>query len=139
MVYVTKLHVDTDYVLLPQSYARAHRCWLCRVAFPLFWEGPYHIPSFDAWTPFCGQRALSWFRGLYLYNIITCVAIFLSTIASMRVETDLITRGARQDRIRQAPKIKDTTPMRVLNSPKVENHPPNKFSGFQTLQVWTGP
>ena len=21
---------------------RGHRCWLCRVAFSLFWEGPYH-------------------------------------------------------------------------------------------------
>ena len=42
MVYVTKLHMDTDYVLLPQSFACAHRCWLCHVAFPLFREGPYH-------------------------------------------------------------------------------------------------
>ena len=29
MVYVTKLHVYTNYVLLPQSCAHAHRCWLC--------------------------------------------------------------------------------------------------------------
>ena len=36
MVYATKLHMDTDSVLLPQGYACAHRCWLCHVAFPLF-------------------------------------------------------------------------------------------------------
>ena len=42
MVYVRKLHVDADYVLLPQIYACAHKYWLSHVAFLLFREGPYH-------------------------------------------------------------------------------------------------
>ena len=42
MVYVTELHMDIDHVLLLQSYTCVCRCWLCHMAFPLFWEGPYH-------------------------------------------------------------------------------------------------
>ena len=118
--------------------ACAHRCWLCHFAFPLFWEGSYHIPPFDAQTPLWGQRASSCFRGLYSHNNVTCVAVFLLTRASVRLETDLITWAARQGRIRQVPKIKSTTPVRFLNPPKVEKHPPNKFLGFQPLQVGLG-
>ena len=99
MVYVTKLHMDTDYVMLPQSYTSAHRCWLCHIAFSLFWEGPYHISPFDTWTPPLGQRASTWFRGLHFHSIITCVTIFLSTMASMRLETDHVSRGVRQGKM----------------------------------------
>ena len=45
----------------------------------------------------------------------------------MRLERDYITRRARQGRIRQPPKIKNTMLMRDLNPWKVENHLPNKF------------
>ena len=50
----------------------------------------------------------------------------------------LLQGGARQDGIRQGPKIKNTTPMRVSNPPKVKKHSSNKFLGFQPLQIWTG-
>ena len=49
------------------------------------------------------------------------------TMTSMRLERDFITRRARQGRIRQPPKIKNTMLMRDLNPWKVENHLPNKF------------
>jgi hypothetical protein len=39
---------------------------------------------------------------------------------------------------RQAPKIKNITFMRVLNPPKVENHPPHNSPWIQHLQVCTG-
>jgi hypothetical protein len=44
-------------------------------------------------------------------------------MASMRLETDLTIREAKQGKTRQAPKIKSITRMRVLNAPKIENHP----------------
>jgi hypothetical protein len=59
-------------------------------------------------------------------------------VASVRLETDLTIRGTRQGKTRQAPKIKSITLMRVLNPPKVENHPPNHSPRFQPFQVWTG-
>lgn len=37
-VYVTKLHMNTDYVLLPRSYACAHTYWLCHVASLCSWR-----------------------------------------------------------------------------------------------------
>jgi hypothetical protein len=46
--------------------------------------------------------------------------------------------GARQGKTRQAPKIKGITLRRILNPPKVQNHPPNNSLGFQPFQVWTG-
>jgi hypothetical protein len=45
-------------------------------------------------------------------------AIFLSTVALMRLETDLTISGDRQGKTRQAAKIKSITLMRVLNPPK---------------------
>jgi hypothetical protein len=48
----------------------------------------------------------------------------------MRLKTDLTTRGVRQGRTRQAPKIKRIILMRVVNPPKVEKHPPKNSSGF---------
>jgi hypothetical protein len=62
-------------------------------------------------------------------------AVFLSTVASVRLETDLTIRGARQGKTRQAPKIKSITLMRVLNLQKLENHHPNNSPGFQPSQV----
>jgi hypothetical protein len=56
----------------------------------------------------------------------------------MWLKTDFTTRGARQGRIRQAPKIKSVILMRVLNPLKVEKHPPNNSPGFQPFQVCTG-
>ena len=38
MVYATKLHVDSDFVLLPLRHTDA------TVVFPLFWEGPSSSP-----------------------------------------------------------------------------------------------
>lgn len=59
MVCVTKLHMDTDDVLLRQRYTRAHRCWLGHVAFPLLWEGPSHSRgqelSLEENMQLCGQ------------------------------------------------------------------------------------
>ena len=57
------------------------------------------------------------------------MAIFLLTMASMSPETDLITRGARQGKIRQPPKIMRMISMRVLNPLNVENHPPKALKG----------
>lgn len=84
---------------------------------------PHYIPPFDALISFSGSKSIILGWGLHFYSIITCVAVFLLIMASIRPETDLITRGARQGKIRQPPKIMRTTPMRVLNPPKVENHP----------------
>jgi hypothetical protein len=50
-------------------------------------------------------------------------------MASIRMETDLTIRGARQGKSRQSPKIKNITLLRVLNPPKVENYPPNNLQG----------
>ena len=115
MVYATKLHMDTDNVLLPQSYSCVHRCWLCTLPSLCSGKAPTTFLPLMLGPLFGVQRASSWFRGLYFHSIITCVAVFLSTMASMRLEMDVITRGARQGRIRQAPKIKNIAPMRVLN------------------------
>ena len=98
-----------------------------------------HSPLWCSDPPILGQRASSWFRGLYFHNICTCVTIFLSTIVSMKLEiSEGITRRARQDRIKQTPKMKRIIPMRDLNPLRVENHPPDNSPGFQPFQVWTG-
>ena len=96
--------------------------------------GPFpYIPTFDALIPFQGQRASSLARDLYFHSIITCVSVFLLTIASVSSERDLITRGARQGKIRQPLKIMSMKPMRVLNPPNVENYPPKELSVVPAL------
>ena len=51
---------------------------------------------------------------------------------------DVITRGARQGRIKQTPKIKRVIPMRVLHPLRLEKHPPNNSPGSQPFQIRTG-
>ena len=114
---------------------------ILQVAFPLFWEGlppPHYIPTFWCSDPSLRVRASPWAKDLYLLSIITCVAVFLLIMASVRPETYLITREARQGKIRQPPKIISTIPMRVLNPPQVENHLLSSSSGFQPFQVCAG-
>jgi hypothetical protein len=88
--------------------------------------------------PTQGQRALSWSRSLYFHNIITCMAVFLSIMVSIIVLIDHSTSGARQGNIKHAPRIRPIAPIRVLNPPMAENHPPNRSLGSHPLQVWTG-
>jgi hypothetical protein len=71
--------------------------------------------------------------GLYFHSFIIWEAAFLSTVASMRLETDFTTRGSRQGRTRQASKIKSITRLKVLNPPKVENHPSTNSPGVPTF------
>ena len=72
-------------VMLPQSYTCAHRCWLCHVAFPLFWEGHYHSMIGSHWG-ILRQRILSGFWVLLYFTWLPrCVSLVLcSSVVSQR-------------------------------------------------------
>ena len=114
---------------------------ITRLPWDFFFLSEGTLPHFPLWCLYLsilGQRASSWFRGLYFYNIITWVAIFFKIMASVRLKTDCTIRGAKQGRIKQPPRFRRIIFVRVLNLPKVEKHPLNNFLGFQPFQVWTG-
>jgi hypothetical protein len=50
-------------------------------------------------------------------------------MASIIVLIDRSARGARQGNIKHASRIRPIAPIRVLNPPKAENHPPNRSLG----------
>lgn len=54
--------------------------------------------------PILGQRPSSWFRDFYFHSIIMFAAAFLSTIVSVRLQTEGITKGARPRRRKQFPR-----------------------------------
>jgi hypothetical protein len=83
-----------------------------------------------------GQRASPGSRVLYFQRIITCAAVFLSVVASLLLLRGCNTRGTRQGNIKHATRTRPITPIRVLNPPKADNHPPNMSLGFHPLQIW---
>jgi hypothetical protein len=85
---------------------------------------PATFPPFEA-DPFLGQRASSWSRGLYFYSIIyTSSCLFFFIVASIMVLKDRsMGAGISQGNIRHAPKTRNVVPIKVLNPPRVENHP----------------
>jgi hypothetical protein len=58
-------------------------------------------------------------------------------MASIIVLIDLNTRGTRQGSIKHLPGIRPIAPVKVLNPPKAENHPPNWSLSSHLFQVWT--
>jgi hypothetical protein len=53
---------------------------------------------------------------------------FVSTKPSIRLNTDLSTKGTIQGRIKQVPNLESVTLFRTSNLPKVENHPPHDLA-----------
>jgi protein-S-isoprenylcysteine O-methyltransferase Ste14 len=65
--------------------------------------------------PTQGQRASSWFRGLYFYSIITWAAVFLSLVASIMILMVHNTKGTKQGNIKHAPKTRPITLLSMTN------------------------
>ena len=76
--------------------------------FPVFWEGPSPSPLYSSlWCsdPLTRVKEHHLDLGVYISIASSCVAMFFSlTMASMRSDTELITRGARQGKSGSLPR-----------------------------------
>ena len=116
------------------------------VTLPLFREGPSASPLHSLiWCSDLFLRVKEHSLGLGVYIsiasshvwlfVLFCF-VFLNYGFSEARHRSYITRGARQGKIRQPPKIMNMIPISVLNPPRSKTIPWIALQGFQLFQVW---